>query len=361
METITLVIDREALEAYERVYFERHPRAHKKPIANPYHESMNQWMIMKRPMMNAIKQRWKEFMVFFVRNSEYKDLHIEECSVRFTTYYKSSNRHDIDNGCPKFILDGLCESGLIVDDDSKHITCLTMQCYTDTANPRTEIEIDVRKTLTKNNSEFKEEKTVATKKATAKQTKRVSVNAMDEIMKDVENVVHVEWKGLDVEVKKFLSLQEMLDFVDSVVKSCFHAETGEYLPQVKDFAIRCNVLEHYAHFALPRKIETQYDIVMQSGAYEMIQEHINESQFTEMLRSIDAKVKHIADANAQAALDKVETALAAINDFSDKMSEMFSGVGAEDIANVMKAISDHGLDETKLVEAYVAQQKKVAQ
>ena len=66
----------------------------------------------------------------------------------------------------------------------------------------------------------------------------------------------------------------------------------------------------------------------------------------------------MADTNAQAALDKVETALAAINDFSDKMSEMFSGVGSEDIANVMKAISDHGLDETKLVEAYMAQQKK---
>lgn len=96
---------------------------------------------MKRPMMNALKQKWKDFIIWFIDNQGYSNLRIEECEMKFNTYYKTNRRHDIDNGVPKFILDGLSESGFIIDDDSKHITKLTMQCFIDKDNPRTEISI----------------------------------------------------------------------------------------------------------------------------------------------------------------------------------------------------------------------------
>ena len=63
-EEIKLVIDNNTLTKYEKYYFKHHPRASKKPISNPYHESINTWMIMKRPMMNALKQRWKGEIIF---------------------------------------------------------------------------------------------------------------------------------------------------------------------------------------------------------------------------------------------------------------------------------------------------------
>lgn len=159
MQVVKLVIDNAAIAEYEKVYFAEHPKAKKRPIAHPYHESINTWMIMRRPEMNALKQRWKEFLIHHIQSSKYKDVHIEQCEVKFITYYENNRRHDIDNGCPKFILDGLCEGGLIVDDDSKHITSLTMQCFVDKENPRTEIEIYVRKLLTDYKpTELKEEK-----------------------------------------------------------------------------------------------------------------------------------------------------------------------------------------------------------
>ena len=102
---------------------------------------MNQWMIMKRPMMNALKQKWKDFIIYFINKQGYSNLHIEKCEMRFITYYKTNRRHDVDAACPKFILDGFAESGFIVDDDSKHIISLTMECYVDKENPRTEIYI----------------------------------------------------------------------------------------------------------------------------------------------------------------------------------------------------------------------------
>ena len=100
---------------------------------------------MKRPMMNALKQKWKDFIVWFIEDQGYTNLHIEKCEMKFTTYYKTNIRHDIDNSIEKFILDGFSESGFIIDDDSKHIIRLTLECYVDRENPRTEVEVTIYK------------------------------------------------------------------------------------------------------------------------------------------------------------------------------------------------------------------------
>lgn len=141
--TIKLVIDQSVLKRYFVYYFEQHPRAHKEPIAHPYHESMNQWMIMKRPMMNALKQKWKDFIVWFIKDQGHADLRIDECELVFITYYSTDRPHDVDNSCPKFIIDGLCLSGFVVDDSSKHIKSLTLRCDVDHDRPRTEIYVKV--------------------------------------------------------------------------------------------------------------------------------------------------------------------------------------------------------------------------
>lgn len=143
MQKIKLIIDNNTILEYEKYYFIQHPKARKKPIENPYHPLMNQWMIMKRPMMNALKQKWKDFICWFVEKQGYSNLLINKCEMKFTTYYKTNRRHDVDATCPKFILDGFAESGFIVDDDSKHVLSITLECYVDRDNPRTEIDISL--------------------------------------------------------------------------------------------------------------------------------------------------------------------------------------------------------------------------
>ena len=135
VENMRLVIDNNTLEKYEQFYFRLHPKATKRPIDKPIHPLLNQWMIMKRPMMNALKQRWKDFIVWFIKE------HVCKCEMKFTTYYKTNRRHDVDAASPKFILDGFTESGFIIDDDSTHLISLTLECYVDKEYPRTEIEI----------------------------------------------------------------------------------------------------------------------------------------------------------------------------------------------------------------------------
>lgn len=141
MKTILMTIDGSALERYNRFYFTKHPKARKNPIAHPYHESINVWMIMKRPMMNALKQKWKDFIRWYIEEQGYTNLRIEECEIEQTVYYPNHRRHDPDNSVPKFILDGLVEGGMIVDDDSEHIRKLTLMCLVDVEYPRTELRI----------------------------------------------------------------------------------------------------------------------------------------------------------------------------------------------------------------------------
>lgn len=139
MKKIILVIDEDTLTRYEKYYFTIHPRARKKPIPFPYHPSINEWMIMKRPMMNALKQKWKDFIAWFVAEQGYANLQIHQCEMEFDTYYKTNRPHDVDNGCPKFILDGLVAGQMIVDDNDTCIMSLLLRSHSASERPRTEI------------------------------------------------------------------------------------------------------------------------------------------------------------------------------------------------------------------------------
>ena len=137
-----LILDNSVLERYNEYYFSQHPRASKPPIERPYHPSINIWFIMKRPQMNALKQKWKEFIIWWINDMGYQNKLLEKFEVTFTVYFSTKRRHDLDNQVPKFILDGFVESQFIVDDDEHHLISLTYKSGYDKDNPRTEIEIE---------------------------------------------------------------------------------------------------------------------------------------------------------------------------------------------------------------------------
>lgn len=70
-------------------------------------------------------------------------MRIEKCKMRFVSYYPTKRRSDCDNSVCKFILDGMVDAGFIVDDDSSHLTSLTLECGYSKSDPRTEIFVDI--------------------------------------------------------------------------------------------------------------------------------------------------------------------------------------------------------------------------
>ena len=140
---IILILDNDTLDRYAEFYFQQHPRARKKPIAHPYHPSMNTWCIMPRPRMNALKQIWKDFGVWWMIDQGANQLKLSGCTMCVTTFFNTKRRHDVDNTCPKFLIDGLVEGGLFQDDDEGCVKELVLKTGYDKYNPRTEIEIIV--------------------------------------------------------------------------------------------------------------------------------------------------------------------------------------------------------------------------
>lgn len=190
---------------------------------------------------------------------------------------------------------------------------------------------------------------MATKKT---KSKKISVAAMDEIMKRYDETETVQWNGLEVIIKKNLSMDDMLNFVDSVVNSCFDAQTGEYRPEAKDFAMRVNILTRYANFALPeRNVEHQYQIAVLSGAVDMILNYVNTAQFYEMGRAIDAKIEHKASANIQVLTKKFDDVVTEFENLQTKLSTMFTGVSSDDLKKLAETLANGNFSEEQIVEA----------
>ena len=137
-DTIKLVIDENTLNDYNNFYFSRYPKRRVIPINRPLHPSTNTWFVMRRPQLNALKQKWKEFIVFFIENEGLSGLKIQKCTMEFTSFFKTKIRADCDNTTPKFLIDGLVEAQFIEDDDYLHLQSITLRCGYDKLNPRTE-------------------------------------------------------------------------------------------------------------------------------------------------------------------------------------------------------------------------------
>lgn len=71
-----------------------------------------------------------------------KRYEIEKCKMTITYYFKDRRRHDPSN-YDKFLLDGLVEANVIIDDNYSVITEFTTKGGYDKDNPRTEIIIEI--------------------------------------------------------------------------------------------------------------------------------------------------------------------------------------------------------------------------
>lgn len=189
----------------------------------------------------------------------------------------------------------------------------------------------------------------------AKGTNRISIRTIDAIVKEqFPNFVTEIWNGTELRIKKSLSFSEMLSFVNDVVKSCIQEEHG-YMPELMDFAIKSNILSRYANFSLPDNLEHRYDILYQTDAVAFVVSHINKSQLREITTAINHKVSYLCNSNIQQVQKQMGDFLSAFETLQGKMTNLFSSLTPDDVTRLIGAINDGGLDESKIVSAYLKQ------
>lgn len=189
-------------------------------------------------------------------------------------------------------------------------------------------------------------------------SKKISITAFDKIMREENTPIEIiEWHGIDVTIRKTLSLKDALTFVDTVSKSCFDSETGAYMPEVKVFAMKCCILEMYANFSLPANVEHKYDLVYNTDAVDTVLKHINMRQLNELTDAISEKVDNMAQANIENINKQMNDVYNAFNELQNHFGQILSGVNAEDVSKLVQSIAEGKIDENKIVQAYLSQNK----
>lgn len=191
----------------------------------------------------------------------------------------------------------------------------------------------------------------------AKTEKKVSVTLFDKIAKThFKNETAIQWHEAEVRVKRTLPLPEMLGFVDNVVQSCFHDELG-FMPEIKDFAIKSNVLTRYANFSLPENLEHRYQLICGTDAVDAVCGAIDTTQLQEIVNSINSKIRFLCDSKASLIQERINSVLETLEDMRDSTKDIFGGISKDDMKALVGAMTEHGLDEQKIVEAYMDRKK----
>ena len=187
-----------------------------------------------------------------------------------------------------------------------------------------------------------------------KKVNRISVTKFEKVVSK-DNVVFIPLDGVEdinIEITKSISLQNMIEFVENVAESCVDMESGEYTPQVRDFAIKRELLTKYANFTMPNNIEKQYEFIYGSNVVDVVLQNINQLQFQEIVSSIDRKVKFMLDCVTSISASNTVKLLNKLDSIAEQNTAMFDSLQGEDIASVFSNINAiANMDEEKLARA----------
>lgn len=100
-------------------------------------------MILQRVQIAALKAKYKEFGMWFVKSLGYENLQLDRFEMELHVCMPTNRKYDLDNcvGAIKVLADSFTETRFIIDDSSKHMIKLTITGEVDKDNPRTEILI----------------------------------------------------------------------------------------------------------------------------------------------------------------------------------------------------------------------------
>lgn len=105
------------------------------PSLNKFMGRKNEWDYRKE------KTYWTRAVLYAsMAAKDRPEQTIEKAEVCINYFFRTAVRHDADNYCGKFLLDGLTKAKVIADDDFSHIS-LTVHGHIDRKNPRTEITV----------------------------------------------------------------------------------------------------------------------------------------------------------------------------------------------------------------------------
>ncbi len=188
--------------------------------------------------------------------------------------------------------------------------------------------------------------------------KKIKKDAFDDVMNSAfPNDKTISWNGVSFVVKRTIDLTEMLGLVKNVAESCFD-DNGVYMPELRDFAFRVNVVGKYTDIAMPVGSDKQYALLYRTNLYSSIVSEIDEAQMAAVCEAIEEKIQYECDIQMRDIRVRLEKAIESLGAVADSSMTLFGNIGQDDMAKLVKVVSNSKLDEAAVVEAFLSQSKK---
>jgi len=155
-------------------------------------------------------------------------------------------------------------------------------------------------------------------------------------------------------VKSSLGLTNTVGFIDSVASTVIDGETGEYRPELFDFAFDAMVLMYFTNIALPEDAGEQFELVCHTDLCFEVKRNLDTEQLDGLHAAAERKVAHLLRCAENTLATKMADLLASFEQLREHTRDVFSNVGGADL----KAMVDHlsGMDEAALAKAVLARQ-----
>lgn len=190
-----------------------------------------------------------------------------------------------------------------------------------------------------------------------KKSKRISVNALEKIAKEVvANEVTEEWHGIEVTIRKTLPLSEVLEFVNEIESACL-MDDSTVLIEVFDFMVKRGIVTRYATFNLPENLEKQYELIYSTGVADFVEEFISFDQIQEIRDATLSKINRRTETGLNRVISMAEGLLT-------HFSERFGEVDGSELKAILDAFGQHedgGSLEERMVSLYADKMDTIAE
>lgn len=188
----------------------------------------------------------------------------------------------------------------------------------------------------------------------------IAFEEMDKMMDTEFQIVDkVDFHGLNLEVRRLIPYELECGIVQRVSDACFNPETGEWMPEVEDFAKKLSVIAASTNLEIPADAEDQYRLVYQSDLWSVMESHLDEEQMLDITLSIERRVSERLITNRKKFEAQFEEAAKQIGEIGRTIGEMFSGITPDEMSGIIRALGDGTLDEEKLVREVVKMQNEL--
>lgn len=188
------------------------------------------------------------------------------------------------------------------------------------------------------------------------ENKRVSVNAVEAVMKKhFSKEASFDWYGNTVVVKKVLPLKSVFEFVQQVVNSCY--DDDDYMPEMKDFAIRACTIEKYTNVALPKNSENMYMMMYGCDLFDTVIRVIDKKQFDLILDMVDDKINYMQESKINEFHKMLADAQKAIGNFK----ELSEAMNMPNFVTGLEVIANQDATPEKMLETYIKMKEEAAE